>query len=91
MTTELPPGADGSYGSYEKCFHAENFSTRNAGNRDQLHIYGGVVQRHRGAVGTTGASGAGFDKDYQYDLRFLKQRPPKYPVLRENLILCWWE
>ena len=91
MTTELPPGADGSYGSYEKCFHAENFSTRNVGNRDQLHIYGGVVQRHRGAVGIAGATGAGFDKDYQYDLRFLKQRPPKYPVLRENLVLSWWE
>ena len=28
MTTELPPGADGNYASYEKCFHVENFDTR---------------------------------------------------------------
>lgn len=91
MTTELPPGADGTYAAYEKCFHVENFWTRNVNDRDQLHIYGGVVQRHRGAVGISGSTRAGFDKDYQYDTRFLKQRPPKYPVLRENLIVSWWE
>ena len=42
-----------------------------------LHLYGGITQMTRGAVGTV--SGTGFLKDYVYDTRFLTAPPPFLP------------
>ena len=42
-----------------------------------LHLYGGITQMTRGAVGTT--SGTGFLKQYLYDTRFMTSPPPFLP------------
>jgi len=42
-----------------------------------LHLYGGITQMTRGAVGTV--SGTGFLKDYLYDTRFMTSPPPFLP------------
>jgi len=49
--------------------------------RGVLTVYGGIVQKYRGPVGTfysdTGAKASGYDKDYHYDAR-MATNPPTY-------------
>jgi len=44
-------------------------------------VYGGLVQKNRGPVGTffsaTGTKASGYDKDYHYDIR-MATSPPLY-------------
>jgi hypothetical protein len=44
-----------------------------------LHVYGGIVQYTRGAVGTT--AGTGFIENYVFDTRFTLAPPPFLPVI----------
>ncbi|MGD1002562.1 MAG: InlB B-repeat-containing protein [Candidatus Brocadiia bacterium] len=44
-----------------------------------LHVYGGIVQCTRGAVGTT--AGTGFIENYVFDTRFTLAPPPFLPVI----------
>ena len=46
-----------------------------------LHVYGGIAQMTRGAVGTVGSPGTGFLKDYLYDARFTTSPPPHLPPI----------
>ena len=49
-----------------------------AANGD-LMVRGSIAQRWRGAVGTSGSSGTGYDKDYSYDVRLRYTAPPYFP------------
>ena len=44
-----------------------------------LHVRGSIAQRWRGIVGTGGASGTGYLKDYGYDSRLKFTSPPYFP------------
>ncbi len=44
-----------------------------------LHVRGSIAQKWRGIVGTGGASGTGFLKDYSYDTRLKFSSPPYFP------------
>jgi Tfp pilus assembly protein PilX len=43
-----------------------------------LTVRGAIAQKFRGPVGTTGAGGSGFLKDYEYDARFAFRAPPHF-------------
>lgn len=49
-----------------------------AGN-GALYVHGSIAQRWRGAVGTAGSPGTGYDKDYRYDVRLRYTAPPYFP------------
>jgi hypothetical protein len=61
--------------------------------RGTLEIYGGIVQKRRGPVGTFnwGAIRTGYEKYYTYDYRFMTTAPPFYPVFSKNSIVSWYE
>ncbi|MBI3927155.1 MAG: DUF4900 domain-containing protein [Armatimonadetes bacterium] len=54
--------------------------------RGDLHIYGGLIQKNRGAVGTFTTRGGvpvsvtGYRKDYQYDNKLLMKPPLNFPT-----------
>lgn len=60
-----------------------------------LTVYGGMIQRERGPVGTfyesTGAKASGYSKDYHYDQRLLGSPPPYYPRTGDYISLYWKE
>jgi hypothetical protein len=79
---------DGSAGS----FGVINYNTRTP--TGTLTVYGGIVQDVRGAVGTVNGSGSistGYNKDYNYDSRFLTKPPPDYPVISGKVNFSKWQ
>lgn len=70
-------------------FYVEDYSS--GGNRGNLNLVGGIVQKNRGAVGTFSGTSivSGYTKNYQYDTRLRTQIPPEFP--RESIfsILYW--
>ncbi|MCL5774554.1 MAG: hypothetical protein M1536_09320 [Firmicutes bacterium] len=52
--------------------------------RGTLHIFGGIIQKNRGAVGTfNGSNGSlmtGYSKDYVYDSKLLNYPPLNFPT-----------
>jgi hypothetical protein len=60
-----------------------------------LHVFGGIIQDSRGAVGTfystTGAKRSGYSKDYVYDSRLIETAPPFYPTTGDYEKLLWQE
>jgi hypothetical protein len=51
----------------------------NCGNKlGKLTVNGAIAQRYRGPVGTGGATGTGFLKDYWYDNRLRYRSPPHF-------------
>lgn len=60
-----------------------------------LTVYGGVIQRDRGPVGTfdsrTNSKQSGYSKDYQYDSRLLANPPPFYPTTGDYVVVSWEE
>lgn len=72
-------------------FGAENYTGRpKAGN---INLYGGIIQKTRGAVGTFSnwSGGTGFGKRYRYDNRLLYTTPPAFPGTGQFEILSWYE
>jgi len=53
-------------------------------NRGTLHLFGAMIQKNRGPVGTfDGRSGTimtGYAKDYRYDTKLLNFPPPNFPT-----------
>lgn len=43
-----------------------------------LNVTGAIAQKYRGAVGTTGSSGTGYLKNYEYDERLKTEEPPSF-------------
>lgn len=70
-------------------FKVESYQS---GLRGDLNLLGGLVQRHRGPVGTFGGSGAvsGYLKNYEYDTRLASSVPPAFP--RESVFsIVYWK
>lgn len=63
--------------------------------KDTLTVYGGIIQRERGPVGTfsgsTGQKLSGYSKDYNYDPRLVNSPPPFYPTTGDYISLSWKE
>lgn len=63
--------------------------------KGNLTVYGGIIQRERGPVGTfSGATGqklSGYSKDYHYDPRLVNSPPPFYPTTGDYISLSWKE
>lgn len=61
--------------------------------RGTLHVYGGLIQKNRGAVGTfnatTGLIKTGYAKDYQYDPKLLITPPLNFPTTGAVKIKSW--
>jgi hypothetical protein len=57
-----------------------------------LHVYGGIIQQARGAVGTFGYHGrTGYLKDYEWDSRLSTISPPNFPCLFVLRKIAWWD
>ncbi len=71
-------------------FYVENYSTKRYG---RLHLYGGLIQRSRGAVGLTGSQWTrkGYLKDYRWDSRLQNMAPPYFPMLFVLRKIAWWD
>lgn len=74
----------------DNTFTVENYSS--GSSRGSLNIYGGVIQRNRGPVGTFTSSGiaSGYSKNYAYDERLKETIPPAFP--RESIFtFVYWK
>ena len=72
-----------------KNFWVNPYNTQEYGT---LHIYGGIIQNSRGAVGTFGYYGrTGYLKDYEWDARLAKVSPPNFPCLTVLKKIAWWD
>ena len=68
------------YGSIQTLQHSFWVQSYDQGNKlGTLHVRGSIAQKWRGIVGTGGASGTGFLKDYSYDTRLKFAAPPYFP------------
>jgi Tfp pilus assembly protein PilX len=68
------------YGSIQTLQHSFWVQSYNQDNKlGSLHVRGSIAQRWRGIVGTGGATGTGFLKDYSYDTRLKFAAPPYFP------------
>jgi len=58
-----------------------------------LHLYGGLIQNARGAVGTFsgGSISTGYDKNYVWDPRLKHMSPPNFPMLFVLKKISWWD
>jgi len=73
-----------------KNFWVKNYKNDRYG---YLHLYGGLIQQSRGAVGLTGSyySRKGYLKDYRWDPRLREQIPPSFPMLLVLRKIAWWD
>ncbi|MBN2069960.1 MAG: DUF4900 domain-containing protein [Candidatus Krumholzibacteriota bacterium] len=69
----------------------ENYSSGSP--RGDLVVYGGIIQKQRGAVGTFGSYGisTGYNKDYNYDSRLMDTPPPAFPTTGQVEKIAWNE
>ncbi len=74
-------------------FTAEDYDSRPVSG--SINLYGGVIHKTRGAVGTFNSSSgnviSGFIKKYRYDDRFLLTSPPSFPGTGMFEIISWYE
>lgn len=68
--------SDGNDYSYYRGFCVENYNHNF--HSPYINLYGSLIQKQRGAVGTSG--GKGFYKNYHQDARFLTSPPPGSPL-----------
>jgi hypothetical protein len=54
-------------------------SYNRGGELGKLSVRGSIAQKWRGAVGTLGSPGTGYQKDYSYDARLKFSSPPYFP------------
>lgn len=78
---------------FDGSFSVLNYDTRPASSN--LNVYGCILQNDRGAVCTfsssTGKLQTGYDKNYSYDPRFIKNPPPFFPTVSRELIFSQWQ
>lgn len=70
---------------------AENYD--NYRLRGTLTIWGGLIQKYRGAVGLFQGSTlvSGYQKDYHYDPRVTARTPPQFPLTGDYRDVAWTE
>ncbi len=77
----------------DESFTVENYSSGSP--RGNLVIYGGLIQKRRGPVGTfnpsSGNTVSGYSKDYSYDPRLMDNPPPAFPTTGEIDKISWAE
>jgi len=63
--------------------------------RGKLIVYGGIIQKQRGAVGTfnsgSGQIVTGYEKAYSYDSRLMDNPPPAFPTTGQVEKVAWTE
>lgn len=63
--------------------------------RGKLIVYGGIIQKQRGPVGTfyssTGQVATGYEKDYTFDPRLMDNPPPAFPTTGQIEKISWAE
>jgi len=61
------------------------------GARGTLSVFGGIIQKERGPVGTFSGTTkvSGYSKDYNYDVRLLTSPPPFVPTTGDYITLSW--
>lgn len=61
------------------------------GAREDLSVFGGIIQKQRGPVGTFSGTTkvSGYSKDYNYDERLLITPPPFVPTTDDYITLTW--
>lgn len=73
-------------------FYLNNWTS---GLKGTLTVYGGIIQKERGPVGTfngsTGQKISGYSKDYSYDPRLVSSPPPFMPTTGDYITLSWEE
>lgn len=52
---------------------------RGRSSNGDIAVRGSIAQQWRGAVGTAGSPGTGYNKDYRYDVRLRYTAPPYFP------------
>lgn len=70
----------GSIQTLQHSFAVQYFNVgRSRSSNGSIWVRGSIAQRYRGAVGTAGSPGTGYDKDYRYDTRLKYTAPPYFP------------
>jgi len=61
------------------------------GARGTLSVFGGIIQKQRGPVGTFSGTTkvSGYSKEYNYDVRLLSSPPPFVPTTDDYITLSW--
>ena len=74
----------------DESFTVENYTS--GSYRGYIHLWGSLSQKMRGPVGTIQQfSMTGYNKDYNYDDRFLNVSPPYFPTTGGYEITSWKE
>jgi hypothetical protein len=70
----------GSIQTLQHSFTVQEYNWgRSRSTNGDLAVRGSIAQRWRGAVGTAGSPGTGYNKDYAYDVRLRYTAPPYFP------------
>lgn len=92
-TAPMNVEVDGSLMALGTSFTVENYDR--SPPKGTLTVYGGIIQRNRGPVGTASASTgqkiSGYTKDYHYDSRLRSMTPPFFPTTGAYTPLVWEE
>jgi hypothetical protein len=80
---------DASIMTLNTSFMLEEWWTNGA--RGTLSVFGGIIQKQRGPVGTFSGTTkvSGYSKDYNYDVRLLSSPPPFVPTTDDYITLSW--
>lgn len=80
---------DASIMALNTSFILEDYWT--GGAKGTLTVFGGIIQKQRGPVGTFSGTTkiSGYSKDYNYDERLLNSPPPFVPTTGDYLTLSW--
>jgi len=74
-------------------FYLQDWSS--VGAKGTLDVFGGIIQKERGPVGTfnasTGQKLSGYSKEYSYDSRLATSPPPFMPTTGDYITLSWEE
>jgi len=97
VTKCSPQGGDltihASMVAFDDSFTVDNYSSIPV--MGDLKVVGGIIQKHRGPVGTidpsSGAKLSGYSKDYEYDTRMLASTPPVFPTTGRYECISWEE
>ncbi len=80
---------DGSIMALNTSFMLDEWWTNGA--RGTLSVFGGIIQKQRGPVGTFSGTTkvSGYSKNYNYDARLLSSPPPFVPTTGDYITLSW--
>ncbi|MGA2775639.1 MAG: DUF4900 domain-containing protein [Candidatus Omnitrophota bacterium] len=82
---------DASIMALNTSFYLQNWASGSP--KGTLTVFGGIIQKQRGPVGTfngsTGTKISGYSKSYSYDKRLLDNPPPFVPTTGDYVTLSW--